>query len=339
MEFAQANNVTGHEKSQDALAEPVNPTPLRFKPSHACGETTEREAESHRRKRRRHLNGQYHSGRATSSGGKKPHHSHHKSHRHHRNPKPSEHFCPEPQEADRNGDPIYHDSHAAFRESLFDAMADDEGASYWEGIYGQPIHIFSKMKRGATGTSLEEMTDEEYVSYVRARMWEKTGEHIIEERRKREAESEQMRKQRKRAADMASDSSDFQARLNDSLRRGQQRSRRKRWEDAWAAYEEGWRELRDCQGQTPQRDMTQRIPWPVKSGRIEDINVEEVENFFRNGHEHSALGDLTGLLKSERVRWHPDKMTQRVGKLDDRSTRAVTAVFQFLDDLFSKAKG
>src|SRR5436190_10673322 len=32
----------------------------------------------------------------------------------------------------------------AFRESLFDALADDEGAAYWESVYGQPIHIYPR---------------------------------------------------------------------------------------------------------------------------------------------------------------------------------------------------
>ena len=36
------------------------------------------------------------------------------------------------------------DPEAAFRESLFDAMADDEGAAFWEGVYGQPIHVYER---------------------------------------------------------------------------------------------------------------------------------------------------------------------------------------------------
>ncbi|CAI4217990.1 unnamed protein product [Parascedosporium putredinis] len=64
------------------------------------------------------------------------------------------------------------DPEAAFRESLFDAMADDEGAAYWEGVYGQPIHVYSNERDGPQG-ELERMTDDEYAAYVRQKMWEK----------------------------------------------------------------------------------------------------------------------------------------------------------------------
>lgn len=32
----------------------------------------------------------------------------------------------------------------AFRDSLFDALADDEGAHYWESVYSQPIHVYPR---------------------------------------------------------------------------------------------------------------------------------------------------------------------------------------------------
>ncbi|KAF3256669.1 hypothetical protein TWF132_003685 [Orbilia oligospora] len=56
----------------------------------------------------------------------------------------------------------YKDPEAAFRESLFEAMADDEGASYWEGVYGQPIHLYERPKVENEKGELEMMTDEEY---------------------------------------------------------------------------------------------------------------------------------------------------------------------------------
>ncbi|KAH6687243.1 hypothetical protein F5X68DRAFT_261461 [Plectosphaerella plurivora] len=52
----------------------------------------------------------------------------------------------------------------AFRESLFDAMADDEGAAYWEGVYGQPVHVYASEAAGPTG-ELEQMNDEEYATW------------------------------------------------------------------------------------------------------------------------------------------------------------------------------
>ncbi|KAF3144716.1 hypothetical protein TWF703_008703 [Orbilia oligospora] len=61
----------------------------------------------------------------------------------------------------------YKDPEAAFRESLFEAMADDEGASYWEGVYGQPIHLYERPKVENEKGELEMMTDEEYAERSR----------------------------------------------------------------------------------------------------------------------------------------------------------------------------
>ncbi|KAJ8120335.1 hypothetical protein ONZ43_g2935 [Nemania bipapillata] len=92
------------------------------------------------------------------------------------------------------------DPDAAFRESLFDAMADDEGAAYWEGVYGQPIHTYSREERrvGPEG-ELERMDDDEYAAFVRQKMWEKTHQGLLEERARREAR----RKQRENDAEAA----------------------------------------------------------------------------------------------------------------------------------------
>lgn len=266
------------------------------------------------------------------------HHRHHHHHHHqHRRRKYEERAGIREEDVDVTKNPIYTDPDAAFRESLFDAMADDEGAGFWENVYGQPIHTYSNMKQSEPGGELEQMSDEEYVSHVRARMWEKSHQHILEERTKRETEAKRRREARERSSRMQAEADSFSARIVESIDRSQQRSNRKRWKDAWTLYVEGWEEIM-------RRNVAQRenekiaIPWPVKSGRLEDISKEEVETFIRNGAESAEAQDLVGLLKKERVRWHPDKMQQRVGPLDGRSHRAVTVVFQFLDSMFSALK-
>ena len=59
-------------------------------------------------------------------------HRHHHHHRSRRRPN-----TPPAKEWDEHLSPD-----TAFRESLFDALADDEGAAFWEGVYGQPIHSY-----------------------------------------------------------------------------------------------------------------------------------------------------------------------------------------------------
>jgi hypothetical protein len=236
----------------------------------------------------------------------------------------------------------------AFRESLFDAMADDEGAAYWEGVYGQPLHVYSKDKLGQSG-ELEQMTDEEYAAHVRAKMYEKTHQHIIEERTRREEARKREKRMKEEARKMQQENEAFERKIVESLKRGEERKRRKRQKERWEEYLKAWQELR---GAGPDAEVRQtkrsesarhRIPWPVETGRFSDITREAVEKFFLNGS--STYGteespDLLAILKTERVRWHPDKMQQRLGieHLDRETMAAVTAVFQTVDWMWSELR-
>ncbi|CAD6565758.1 MAG: hypothetical protein ASARMPREDX12_006757 [Alectoria sarmentosa] len=223
------------------------------------------------------------------------------------------------------------DPDAAFRESLFDALADDEGAAFWQGVYGQPIHTYSPYYPASTspddGTpddaqnpKLERMNDDQYTAYVRKKMWEKSHEHIVEERRRREEE-------RKRKKAKIEEERKWQAGVAEALRRGEERRKRKTWKGLWVGYLTGWEERKG------------EIFWPVESGKIKDVGTGEVEKFFKGV---GGIGDvdLRDVLKKERVRWHPDKMQQRAGAvgIDGRSMKAVTAVFQIVDRLWSEMR-
>lgn len=88
---------------------------------------------------------------------------------------------------------------AAFRDSLFDALADDEGAAYWESVYSQPIHVYSRPTVQTPQGQLEQMTDEDYAAYVKTKMWEQNHPEIMlererSERRRREEEEEKTRR-------------------------------------------------------------------------------------------------------------------------------------------------
>ncbi|KAK3996104.1 hypothetical protein QBC44DRAFT_319200 [Cladorrhinum sp. PSN332] len=212
-------------------------------------------------------------------------------------------------------DPL--DPETAFRESLFDAMADDEGAAYWEGIYGQPIHIYPPPNPDSNSSSrghLEQMTDDQYADYVLRKMWEKTHAGLLEARARREKEKhkqkeedEQRRRERMR----------IEKEMETSLAKGEERRRRRKWEgylrkwDEWDGLSEGG------------------IPWPEGVG---GADVGEVSKFFEVGLE--GVEDKVGRLKEERVRWHPDKMLQRFGgKVGEGVMKDVTAVFQVVDGL------
>ncbi|OOF99594.1 hypothetical protein ASPCADRAFT_503597 [Aspergillus carbonarius ITEM 5010] len=224
-------------------------------------------------------------------------------------------------------------SSTAFRESLFDALGDDEGAAYWESVYGQPIHTYAvpEVPKGPNG-ELEAMDEEEYAAYVRSRMWERTREGMEAERerlrgeKRRKVREEKEREEERRRFDVA---------MEESLRRGRERKRRRGWGEVWGSIGKKFKEM---------------VFWPVESGKRADLGREEVEAFMRgcagvmgegdNKHGDGNGGGLLGLLKTERVRWHPDKIQHRYGSLglDESVMRSVTEVFQIVDQMWNEER-
>jgi hypothetical protein len=216
---------------------------------------------------------------------------------------------------------------AAFRASLFDAMADDEGAAYWEGVYGQPVHVYARDAPDAAtkGGPLEDMDDEEYAAYVRRRMWEKTHAGLLEERERRAAAAATQREEEKERARILRE-------VERSLRKGEERRSRAAAEGRWQRYSHAWA---DWDG------AAEGVAWPVESGRREDIGDESVRDFFVRGLGLAEVGEkaFAAALKEERVRWHPDKMQQRLkGAMDDAMKRDFTAIFQVIDKLWGDTR-
>ncbi|KKA16831.1 hypothetical protein T310_9548 [Rasamsonia emersonii CBS 393.64] len=262
------------------------------------------------------------------------HHHHHRRHRHHHHghhrsskrrktessPPPSPPFDP----------PL--SPNTAFRESLFDALADDEGAAFWESIYGQPIHTYAipSVPKGPNG-ELERMTDEEYAEYVRARMWERTHEGMMEERERLRREKEKEKRRAEAERRRAEEQLKFERAIEESLRRGEERRRAKAWKAAWEEYQRSWEELNAAvaakeepgtsaaAGDGPENKkkpfiLRNHLFWPVESGKRRDISREAVAEFMRHAPAAAAASghaDIVATLKTERVRWHPDKMLHR----------------------------
>ncbi|KAH9866577.1 hypothetical protein J1614_008268 [Plenodomus biglobosus] len=235
------------------------------------------------------------------------------------------------------------DPTTAFRESLFDALADDEGAAYWEGVYGQPVHIYPDTKPGPNGT-LERMNEEEYADYVRTKMWEKSHQHILEEREAKE-QARRKRKEQKSRIDESierdnAERDDIRRRMEESLQRGEERKRAKEIESAWLAYLEKWDKLKNAT-KTPSQEADPQvrdlIPWPVLSGKAKHVAKDEIERFLQG--TQAWKHDPTAVLKIERLRWHPDKMQHRFGQHVEVDTmKLVTAVFQVVDRLWNERR-
>ena len=243
---------------------------------------------------------------------------------------------------------------AAFRESLFDALGDDEAADYWESVYGQPIHTYP-VPHGPGGEDqgeLEQMTEDEYVAYVRARMWERTREGMLEEQERLRAERAKARQREERRGKEADERRRFERAMDESIRRGRERKRKRAWGTLWDEYRRSWdgidaRVAAVRKGEEEAKPLRNLLPWPVETGKRKDVSTAAVEGFMLHaplsgdvkakGDEDSDAGNLLATLKAERVRWHPDKIQHRYGALgiDDVVMRSVTEVFQIIDQMWN----
>lgn len=168
------------------------------------------------------------------------------------------------------------------------------------------------------------------MTHVRAKMWERTHGFVVEERQRRKQQAEEDREMRKEEGGRKR--RDWELRINERLRRSEERQGGK-WKKCWERYLSGWRD---------------RVVWPVESGRREDVSREEVTRFFQHapfsrppeGSRGEKVDDLGLVLKAERVRWHPDKVQQRFGSqgIDEATMKAVTAVFQIVDQLWAETR-
>jgi len=216
-------------------------------------------------------------------------------------------------------------------------MADDEGAEYWHSVYGQPVH---------THGGIDGMGDEEYAAHVRARMWTKTDEGREAERLKRRAEArkekdieEQERRERRKRRRLEEEigkellDDDIARSLKSGERRKRLRQERMQWDD----YIKSWKVW---------GGQVDEMAWPVE-GRgqwgVRQVSEAAVWKFMHSGldeEEERDRAEFTMRLREERVRWHPDKMQQRLGgKVDELVMRDVTAVFQIVDKFWGQARG
>lgn len=269
-------------------------------------------------------------------------------------------------------DPLESDGDA-FRASLFDALADDEcAAAYWENVYSQPIHVYSRptVQNTATG-ELEEMNDDDYAEYVKRLMWERKHPEIVFERRKRERKKkleeeertrrreefirrkeqaawERSQRRRSRGDDADERNAKYEYEFagegdwNHSNPVGTQ-AERQEYLSAWAAYLSAWDRLkldllkqRQGDDTTPAVQPSKRIPWPVLKSK--PPTKANIEGFMRHAPSSDQKERLR-VLKAERVRWHPDKVQQRFGgAVDDGTMKVVTGVFQVVDSMVEEER-
>lgn len=291
------------------------------------------------RSAKRHPSDDESSSTRTHHSSRRKHKHHHRSDRHSTSIRDGSYYDPDRRYRESLFDEPESNNQDLFRESLFDALADDEGAAYWEGVYGQPINIYPTEKPGPDG-KLERMTEDEYAEFVRTKMWEKSHQHIVEEREARER-ARQEREQQRPSYDDEVDKEErereqIRNQMEESLRRGEERKRAKHAAASWEVYKTKWASLTGAEKppHVEGPNVSDLVPWPVLSGKARHVDKHEVERFLRASP--AWKDDASALLKAERVRWHPDKMQRRFGqRIDEDTIRHVTAVFQIIDHMWN----
>lgn len=275
---------------------------------------------------------------------------------------------PFPREPEHDGEP---NNTQAFQSSLFDALADDEAAAYWESVYSQPIHVYERPVQHTPTGELESMDDETYAAYVQRKMWEKAHPEVVVERermekkRQEEAEAKErrreefVRKRRREAWERAGRAQgmadgdggereyvfDFSS-TNTAPESGRSTNyEQETYAKAWSAYLSAWNALKaELASRTSHEEMeskskptSKRIPWPTLHNR--PATKPNIEAFMQRIPARDSK-ERVKLLKAERVRWHPDKVQQRfAGAVDDGTMKVVTGVFQVVDGLVEQERG
>lgn len=341
-------------KRSHSSASPDRPSMFRFK----SGKEDPRERRKHHRRSRREEDPEHQHKRGRRKGeDKTPPQDEAQAENETAHPFPREPADPDASNSD------------AFRASLFDALADDEGAAaYWENIYSQPIHVYPRpsVHNKATGR-LEEMNDEQYVEYVKQQMWERKHPEVVNERKQRERERkaeeasrarrrEEFIRRKEQAAWERSQRRTFRNEGADqrykyefagdrhwsgqdpSMTKAEQREYISAWSNYLAAWDRLKRDLLEQRqkGEENPASASKRISWPVlKSKPPTKANIEAFMQHIPSDDRKERLR----LLKAERVRWHPDKVQQRFGgTVDEGTMKVVTGVFQVVDSLVEEER-
>ncbi|KAJ2970902.1 hypothetical protein NQ176_g7961 [Zarea fungicola] len=88
------------------------------------------------------------------------------------------------------------------------------------------------------------------------------------------------------------------------------KSERQVWDEIWSKYLADWASL----DETPE-EMDVKIPWPTKSGKLDDVTEASVKRFFWDGPCHGKMAgeEWFSIMSAENKRWHTDKITARFG--------------------------
>ena len=229
------------------------------------------------------------------------------------------------------------DDEARFQESLFDAMAADEGADFYAAQFNGHSYETNRAALpnkddttrggGVFDSFPNSLNDEDYAQYIRRGMSQHSSRRqptqpksspYFEAAQQKKEEEERYRKEEARQ------------------KRAAEQKQKQRYTAAWERYITAWNT------KSPDTWTYDTVPWPVYSGKPADVSKQAIQEFLAHRPKNtsaSANPTLTDTAKYERNRrWHPDKFTQlalaRIAPHDtQRTLLLVTQIAQSLNEL------
>ena len=177
----------------------------------------------------------------------------------------------------------------------------------------------------------------------------------IEREAQEQAERERLERERAEQARAERERAEQEAASRERLRRQQERRAREEaarehreqaareraekeqqeWQQSWETYERDWAKMSRINTSKIDEDVKDSVPWPVKSGKWQDVNPENVKRFIQ--HAPDGVFDnhrrLRSLLRRQAVRWHEDKIRQFFLRIagDQETFRLTVVVMQTIN--------
>ena len=220
-------------------------------------------------------------------------------------------------------DPSYYEEikaeleEAQFRAKLFSAMEDDTRLEEIEARFNA-YHVPKRWRdNGDPLENLEAMDDDEYVEWLRRKMWERKHKEEREETVRLENERQERRERERRER--------REARQQEEERQRKRRERRSVEEmtHAWQNYSASWDTLNSNPPNFPTLHF-QSIPWPIQHRPTspEQLTADAISAFVLSPlHSHGKSGKQR--IREALLVFHPDRFDKWTRLVRDKSDRQV----------------
>jgi hypothetical protein len=100
------------------------------------------------------------------------------------------------------------------------------------------------------------------------------------------------------------------------------------WDEAWATYERDWKNMSRVSTFELDEEVKASVPWPVRSGRWQDVSSGNVRCFFRNAPSggSSDPAQSRSILRQQMWRWHEDRIRRSFPRIADDAEALELAV-------------